>query len=113
MKSLVTAKSTVNKHHRCDSHKMSRDKIGLPVPSDPNQNPQCVYNPIGLTVHSVCGVQCRAARTRISYMVLFLNISSFLSATPQKQNFSLGPDHRSGFSFASSSCVPAVGASHV
>lgn len=35
LKSLVTAKCTVNEHRRCDSHKMLTDKIGLPVPSSP------------------------------------------------------------------------------
>lgn len=33
--------------HRCDSHKMSGDKIELPVPDYSNQKPQCLYNPIG------------------------------------------------------------------
>lgn len=47
--SVVTAKHTVTVNHRCDSHKMSRNKTGLPAPNYPNQKPQCLYNPIGLT----------------------------------------------------------------
>lgn len=68
----VTAKSSVNKDHRCDSHKMCRDKIGLCVPSYP-QDPQCVYNPTGLRlcVLSVLG-SCDAPKLHaIIYTELF------------------------------------------
>lgn len=74
MKSLVTAKSTVNKDHRCDSRKMCRDKIGLRVPSYANQNPQCVYNPTGLTLclwRLVLGCCDSPKLYGISYTVLF------------------------------------------
>lgn len=45
--SLVTAKNTVAKDRRCDSHKMSRNKTGLPAPNYPDhKNHNAFYNPI-------------------------------------------------------------------
>lgn len=29
---------------------MSGDKIGLPFPNDPKQKPQCLHNPVGITL---------------------------------------------------------------